>query len=65
LYPLSLIGFQDYSPLFAAIAGRRWSTAKLVVAISAAQYAPKEDDDQLKWDDSDCTLPTSPVCFDF
>ena len=56
LYLRNLIKLLDYSPLFAAIAGRHWSTAKLVVAISAAQYSPKEDADKLKWDASDCTL---------
>jgi hypothetical protein len=39
-----LIFVLDYTPLFAAISGRHWSTAKLIVAISAAQYAPDAED---------------------
>ncbi|KAF8987599.1 hypothetical protein BDQ17DRAFT_1334968 [Cyathus striatus] len=31
-----------WTPLFAALAGRRWSTAKLIVAIAAAQYQSDE-----------------------
>lgn len=40
-----LISVLDYTPLFAAISGRHWNTAKLIVAmISAAQYAPDTED---------------------
>ncbi|TFK33687.1 hypothetical protein BDQ12DRAFT_766148 [Crucibulum laeve] len=35
-----------YSPLFAAISGRRWSTAKLILAIATAQYHPDDEDEQ-------------------
>ncbi|KAH6867498.1 hypothetical protein BKA70DRAFT_402642 [Coprinopsis sp. MPI-PUGE-AT-0042] len=32
-----------YTPLFAAIEGRHWATAKLILAIAASQYAPPKD----------------------
>ncbi|RDB20232.1 hypothetical protein Hypma_012624 [Hypsizygus marmoreus] len=31
-----------HTPLFAAVMGRRWSTAKLILAIAAAQYHPAD-----------------------
>lgn len=49
---------KGYTPLFAAIAGRRWSTAKLILAIATAQYCPKKDEDKLEFDmgNSNCLL---------
>ncbi|KAF8654880.1 hypothetical protein AX16_003341 [Volvariella volvacea WC 439] len=41
------------TPLFAAIAGRQWETAKLVLAIVAAQYKPKEGDNRFRTGDID------------
>ncbi|CAA7269211.1 unnamed protein product [Cyclocybe aegerita] len=41
---------EGYTPLFAAIAGRRWSTARLVLAIATAQYQPDNDAEKIKWD---------------
>ncbi|KAF7319941.1 Ankyrin repeat protein [Mycena kentingensis (nom. inval.)] len=32
-----------YTPLYAAIAARRWDTARLIVTIAAAQYKPAEE----------------------
>ncbi|KAG5643246.1 hypothetical protein DXG03_001296 [Asterophora parasitica] len=32
-----------YTPLFAAITARRWSTAKLIMAIAIAQYKPTDE----------------------
>lgn len=46
------------TPLLAAISGRQWNTAKLIVAILAAQYAPEED--LPKFDTSDVSLGTMP-----
>lgn len=43
-----LLGF---TPLYAAIAGRRWDTAKLVLAIAAAQYHPENDEKKFTTDD--------------
>ncbi|PPQ73506.1 hypothetical protein CVT24_007652 [Panaeolus cyanescens] len=36
--------YQDagYTPLFAAVAGGHWATAKLILSIASAQYSPKE-----------------------
>lgn len=41
--PLPVIWSQTrgYSPLHAAVVGRRWGTARLVLQIAAAQYSPK------------------------
>ncbi|KAF4615928.1 hypothetical protein D9613_011323 [Agrocybe pediades] len=39
-----------YTPLFAAIAARRWSTAKLILAIATAQYHPANEKDKIKFD---------------
>ncbi|KAF5379120.1 hypothetical protein D9615_005878 [Tricholomella constricta] len=36
----------DYTPLFAAVRGRRWATAKLIMAIAIAQYKPPEDEEK-------------------
>ena len=36
--------FLGYTPLFVAISGRQWSTAKLIIAIATAQYHPDEED---------------------
>jgi hypothetical protein len=41
------IYFKGYTPLFAAVAARRWSTAKLILAIAAAQYHPENEDDKI------------------
>ncbi|KAH9483204.1 hypothetical protein JR316_0005308 [Psilocybe cubensis] len=48
------------TPLSAAIAGRQWATAKLVLAIATAQYHPADNTDKIKFnrhvdldDDSD------------
>ncbi len=38
-----------YTPLSAAVAGRRWSTAKLILAIAAAQYQPSENDEKIEF----------------
>ena len=38
-----------YTPLSAAVAGRRWSTARLILAIAAAQYEPDEDDEKIEF----------------
>jgi hypothetical protein len=38
-----------YTPLFAAVAARRWSTAKLILAIAAAQYHPEDEDDKISF----------------
>ena len=46
---IELIYVQGYTPLFAAISGRHWSTAKLIVAISAAQYAPDDENTRFKF----------------
>lgn len=35
-----------YTPLFAAISQRRWSTAKLIMAIAAAQYDPQNEENK-------------------
>ncbi|KDR74285.1 hypothetical protein GALMADRAFT_574798 [Galerina marginata CBS 339.88] len=40
-------GSYGFTPLFAAIAGRRWSTAKLVLAIATAQYRPDNEIDKI------------------
>lgn len=39
-----------YTPLFAAVATRRWSTAKLILALAAAQYEPDENDEKIEFD---------------
>lgn len=31
-----------YTPLSAAVIGRKWDTAKMVMAIAVAQYQPKD-----------------------
>jgi predicted NAD-dependent protein-ADP-ribosyltransferase YbiA (DUF1768 family) len=36
--------FLGFTPLFAAISGRQWSTAKLIIAIATAQYHPDGED---------------------
>ncbi len=41
---------KGYTPLFAAISGKRWSTAKLILAIATAQYCPEKDEDELEFD---------------
>lgn len=41
--PKNVYHSSGWTPLFAACAARRWNTAKLVVAIAAAQYKPSED----------------------
>ena len=41
--------FKAYTPLFAAVAARRWSTAKLILAIAAAQYHPEDEDDKISF----------------
>jgi hypothetical protein len=38
-----------YTPLSAAVAGRRWSTAKLILAIATAQYEPGEYDEKIEF----------------
>jgi hypothetical protein len=38
-----------YTPLSAAVFGRRWSTAKLILAIAAAQYDPGENDEKIEF----------------
>ncbi|KAF8905746.1 hypothetical protein CPB84DRAFT_1844751 [Gymnopilus junonius] len=38
------------TPLFAAIAGRQWTTAKLILAIATAQYHPDDEHDRIKFD---------------
>ncbi|KAF8185205.1 ankyrin [Pholiota molesta] len=38
-----------YTPLFAAISARRWSTAKVILAIATAQYQPDDKEDQMKF----------------
>ena len=38
---------KGYTPLFVAIAARRWSTAKLILAVAAAQYHPEDKDDAI------------------
>lgn len=38
-----------FTPLSAAVAGRRWSTTKLILAIAAAQYEPDEDDEKIEF----------------
>ncbi|KAF9530942.1 hypothetical protein CPB83DRAFT_904927 [Crepidotus variabilis] len=40
----SYYSVQGYTPLYAAIAGRKWSTARLILAIATAQYHPEEDE---------------------
>ena len=40
---------KGYTPLFAAIVARRWSTAKLILGIVAAQYHREDDDDEIKF----------------
>ncbi|KAJ7167928.1 ankyrin repeat protein [Mycena filopes] len=54
---LSRKGASEYdvsgiTPLFAALVGRRWETAHLVVAIAAAQYKPDEDSATERIDDA-------------
>ncbi|KAF8959387.1 hypothetical protein BDZ97DRAFT_1705185 [Flammula alnicola] len=46
---MSLYDQNGYTPLFAAISGRRWSTAKLILAIATAQYEPEDDSDQIEF----------------
>ncbi|KAJ3512423.1 hypothetical protein NLJ89_g3531 [Agrocybe chaxingu] len=54
---------EGYTPLFAAIAGRRWSTARLVLAVAAAQYQPDNGaEENIKWDnDVDMDDSDNPV----
>ena len=40
--------FKAYTPLFVAVAARRWSTAKLILAIAAAQYHPEDKNDEIR-----------------
>ncbi|KDR74215.1 hypothetical protein GALMADRAFT_123653 [Galerina marginata CBS 339.88] len=47
---ISTYDVTGYTPLFAALAGRRWSTAKLVLAIATAQYHPDNEEDNIKFD---------------
>ncbi|KAF8164736.1 hypothetical protein B0H34DRAFT_647969 [Crassisporium funariophilum] len=49
-------GLLGYTPLFAALAGRRWSTAKLIVAIATAQYHPGNDDEKIEFNTKDMDL---------
>lgn len=49
-FPMLKYTVKGYTPLFAAIAGRRWSTAKLILAIATAQYHPEKDEDKLEFD---------------
>ncbi|KAG5637903.1 hypothetical protein H0H81_002731 [Sphagnurus paluster] len=35
-----------YTPLFAAVSGRRWATAKLIMAIAIAQYKPSDKEEK-------------------
>ncbi|KAJ7196941.1 ankyrin repeat protein [Mycena pura] len=65
-----------FTPLFAAIAGRHWDTARLIVAITAAQYKPAaqtgrfrvsditfDDDSDNESDDSDDTVEEHEINF--
>ncbi|KAF8075783.1 ankyrin repeat protein [Lyophyllum atratum] len=68
-----------YTPLFAALSGRQWSTAKLIMAIAIAQYSPAEkeekfstegvdiydgsDDGSEDSDDSDATIEPEEITF--
>ncbi|KAJ7775633.1 ankyrin repeat protein [Mycena maculata] len=64
------------TPLFAAISGRRWDTARLIIAIAAAQNKPAaqtarfntssinlEDDSDNESDDSDCSIEQDGINF--
>ncbi|KAF9475283.1 ankyrin [Pholiota conissans] len=44
-----------YTPLYAAISGRRWSTAKLILAIATAQYST-DDEEQISFKLDDVKL---------
>ncbi|THH17575.1 hypothetical protein EW146_g3245, partial [Bondarzewia mesenterica] len=54
----------EYTPLFVALYRRHWETARLVLAIAAAQYKPKGEekefsvDDLVHDDDSDSDMST-------
>ncbi|PPR01075.1 hypothetical protein CVT24_000396 [Panaeolus cyanescens] len=52
---MSTYSSQGYTPLFAAVMGRKWSTAKLILAIAVAQYKPDDEDEEneYKFEDSD------------
>ncbi|KAH6890099.1 ankyrin repeat protein [Coprinopsis sp. MPI-PUGE-AT-0042] len=45
-----------YTPLFAAIEGRHWATAKLILAIAASQYAPPKDGVKVRFSVSNIRL---------
>lgn len=47
-----------YTPLFAAISGRQWGTAKLIIAILVEQYTP--DEELIKFDADDVNLGMIP-----
>ncbi|PPQ83598.1 hypothetical protein CVT25_006348 [Psilocybe cyanescens] len=47
---MSQYDLNGHTPLSAAIAGCRWSTAKLVLAIATAQYHPADKKDEIKCD---------------
>lgn len=38
-----------YTPLTAAVEGRRWSTAKVILAVATAQYHPHDKKDRIKF----------------
>ncbi|KAF8905744.1 hypothetical protein CPB84DRAFT_563270 [Gymnopilus junonius] len=48
--PTNRYGRAGATPLFAAIAGRQWTTAKLILAIATAQYHPDDERDRIKFD---------------
>ncbi|KAF8164738.1 hypothetical protein B0H34DRAFT_686396 [Crassisporium funariophilum] len=45
-----------FTPLYAAIVARKWSTAKLIMAIATSQYHPEENEDKKKFSTSDIKL---------